>query len=185
MIDEASRPERLNNSELATLMCRYQQSDAQAATLLAEHLSPRLYQYFIAQTSQREEAWDLVQDCWLRIHKARHTYRPSEPLLPWIYAIAHRTRVDQYRNRRRMRLVELPADPVDNAVQQADKTSSLDIWKLLDVLPRRQRETVLLLKVAGLSLQEVSRATGVTVGAVKQRAHRAYTTLRRLIGEKQ
>ena len=32
----------------------------------------------------------------LRIHRARHTYLPSEPLLPWIFAIARHTRLDAY-----------------------------------------------------------------------------------------
>ena len=37
----------------------------------------------------RADADDLLQETWLRIHKVRHTYRPSEPVLPWFYAIAH------------------------------------------------------------------------------------------------
>ena len=35
-----------------------------------------------------------------------------------------------------------------------------------------------MLKVAGMSLEEVARATSSTVGAVKQKAHRAYEKLR-------
>ena len=45
-------------------------------------------------------------------------------------------------------------------------------------LPETQREVVRLLKVEGLSLEEVARITASTVGAVKQKAHRAYTRLR-------
>jgi RNA polymerase sigma-70 factor, ECF subfamily len=171
---------------LELLMQRYQQSDTAAATLLAEQLSPRLYQYFLAQARQRDLAQDLLQECWLRIHKARHTYRPGEPLLPWIYAIANHTRVDQYRKARRIAQVELPVEDTGRleTAQAPSKTPAPELWELLKTLPAPQRETVLLLKVAGLSLQEVSRATGASVGAVKQRAHRAYTALRRLIGEK-
>ena len=48
-----------------------------------------------------------------RIHKVRHTYRPGEPVLPWIYAIARHVRVDHYRKTLRtaaheQRLEELP-----------------------------------------------------------------------------
>ena len=38
-----------------------------------------------------------------------------------------------------------------------------------------------MLKVGGLSLEEVARATSSTVGAVKQKAHRAYERLRKLL----
>ena len=54
---------------------------------------------------------------------------------------------------------------------------------LLETLPAAQRETIWLLKVSGLSLEEVARATGSSVGAVKQRAHRAYEKLRKIFGE--
>jgi RNA polymerase sigma-70 factor (ECF subfamily) len=48
-------------------------------------------------------------------------------------------------------------------------------------LPESQREVILMLKVSGMSLEEVARATSSTVGAIKQRAHRAYATLRRIL----
>jgi len=38
-----------------------------------------------------------------------------------------------------------------------------------------------MLKVNGLSIEEVARATSSTVGAVKQKAHRAYERLRELL----
>ncbi len=39
-----------------------------------------------------------------------------------------------------------------------------------------------MLKLTGLSLEEVARVTGCSVGSVKQKAHRAYETLLRLLG---
>jgi RNA polymerase sigma-70 factor, ECF subfamily len=52
---------------------------------------------------------------------------------------------------------------------------------LIAALPEGQREVVTMLKVGGLSLEEVARATSSTVGAVKQKAHRAYERLRKLL----
>jgi RNA polymerase sigma-70 factor (ECF subfamily) len=48
-------------------------------------------------------------------------------------------------------------------------------------LPQSQREVIFMLKVSGMSLEEVARATASTVGAVKQKAHRAYAALRRML----
>jgi RNA polymerase sigma-70 factor (ECF subfamily) len=53
---------------------------------------------------------------------------------------------------------------------------------LLKSLPDSQREILLLLKVSGMSLEEVARATGVSIGSVKQKAHRAYESLRKRLG---
>lgn len=187
MADDVRPQESLGDEELGSLMHRYQQSDTAAARFLADQLNPKLYNFFYARTRRHDQAQDLLQDCWLRIHKARHTYRPGEPLLPWIYAIAQHTRVDHYRKARRIARIEAPANKTHRPKEFASppaETTSPELWKLVDELPRQQRETVLLLKVVGLSLQEVSRATGTTIGAVKQRAFRAYATLRRLVGEK-
>ena len=45
-------------------------------------------------------------------------------------------------------------------------------------LPESQREVIEMLKVAGMSLEEVARGTSSSVGSVKQKVHRAYRKLR-------
>lgn len=166
-------------SALEQLMLRYQQADAAATTALIEQLSPQLYRFFAAQLGNREDASDMLQDAWLRIHRVRHTYRPGEPLLPWVYAIARCVRVDSYRKRRRITereivLEVLPEPPVGSA-EPADRPS---FTQLIADLPDSQREVLTMLKVNGLSLEEVARATSSSVGSVKQKVHRAYQSLR-------
>ncbi len=167
-------------SDLEMLMSRYQQGDFAAATSLISRLSPQLHRFFLTQVASRVDADDLLQETWLRIHKVRHTYRPGEPVLPWFYAIARHVRVDHYRKTirttaRESRLEDMPeaAAPIS-----ADSSSSDDLTALLAPLPESQREVILLLKVAGMSLEEVARATSSTVGSVKQKVHRAYEKLR-------
>jgi RNA polymerase sigma-70 factor (ECF subfamily) len=58
-----------------------------------------------------------------------------------------------------------------------------DFDRLISSLPETQREVLVMLKVSGLSLEEVAKATSSTIGAVKQKAHRAYETLRRALGK--
>jgi RNA polymerase sigma-70 factor (ECF subfamily) len=53
---------------------------------------------------------------------------------------------------------------------------------LLAPLSSGEREVVQMLKVEGLSLEEIARATSSTVGSVKQKAHRAYKKLRAAFG---
>jgi RNA polymerase sigma-70 factor (ECF subfamily) len=163
-------------------MANYQQGDAAAAGLLVDTLSPQFFRFFLGQVRSRELADDLLQDFWLRIHSARHTYRPAEPLLPWMYAIARRVRIDQFRrNRNRagreLQVEKLPDVPAPNATERGD----LDFETLLSALPESQREVLVMLKVSGLSVEEVARATGCSAGSVKQKAHRAYEKLRTLL----
>lgn len=177
-VTEVSGPVR---SGLEDLMIGYQRADAGAAAELIRQVSPRLFRFLAAQVRSPWEAEDLLQECWLRIHRARHTYRPGEPLLPWMFAIARHAQVDGFRRRRRVEFhevkVERLPEPAAAPTRPESVTPRIDEW--LRDLPESQREVLLLLKVSGMSLEEVARATGATVGAVKQKAHRAYERLRR------
>src|SRR6267154_5729385 len=96
--------------DLDRWMERYQQADPEAPAALVAALSPALLRFFRSQVASREQADDLLQDTWLRIHRVRHTYRPGEPVLPWIYTIARRVRVDGYRRTRHITAHESAMD---------------------------------------------------------------------------
>lgn len=167
---------------LEQLMVRYQQADENSARSLIEQLSPQLYRFFAAQLGNPGEAADMLQDAWLRIHRVRHTYRRGDPLLPWVYAIARSVRVDSYRKRRRIAAREVVVDVVPERATAGDEPTDLPPFdQLIAPLPASQREVLTMLKVNGLSLEEVARATSSSVGSVKQKAHRAYERLRALI----
>jgi RNA polymerase sigma-70 factor (ECF subfamily) len=160
-------------------MVRYQQSDATAADEFIEKLSLQFFQFFLGHVRERARAEDLLQDFWLRIHTARHTYRPGEPVLPWMYAIARRARIDQYRRSRRTLQHEVNMETLPEPAPPATpRGTDYGFDQLLAALPESQREVILMLKVSGMSLEEVARATRSTVGSVKQKAHRAYEKLR-------
>lgn len=167
--------------DLEQLMIGYQQGDSAAAAVLVERLSPRLYRFFATQMGNRTDADDMLQELWLRIHRVRHTYRAGQPLLPWAYAIAHRVRIDAYRRRRRLwREIGIDALP-EPALRQQEQSDLLPFHELLATLPDSQREVLTMLKVDGLTIEEIARATSSTAGAVKQKAHRAYERLRRFL----
>ena len=171
---------RTNEGWLRELMVRYQQGDAAAVETLVANLSPALLRFCWGAGMSRSDAEDLLQDCWLRIHRARHTYLPSEPLLPWIFAVARHTRLDAYRRRRRLgsREVLVAVSPEPASAAPAPESAVMD---LVNRLPDGQREVIVMLKVMGMSLEEVAAATSSTVGAIKQKAHRAYAAVRRML----
>jgi RNA polymerase sigma-70 factor (ECF subfamily) len=172
---------------LRRLMVRYQSADPPAIEELVALLSPVLLRFLSGPHQITADAEDLLQECWMRIHRSRHTYRPSEPLLPWIFAIARHTRLDGYRRRRRL---ESRETLVSNLPEERRRTGAVEVpdpavFELLDHLPEGQREVILMLKVSGMSLEEVAQATSSTVGGIKQKAHRAYAKLRLLLEKDQ
>jgi RNA polymerase sigma-70 factor, ECF subfamily len=165
---------------LEVLMVDYQAGDFAAARSLIERLSPQLHRFLDAQTRNPADADDLLQEAWLRIHRARHTYRRGKPVLPWIYAIARRVRIDHYRRQVRTSRHEQGWEQLDDEVLASapEAPRAEDLEALLAPLSESQREVLEMLKVAGMSLEEVARATSCSVGSVKQKVHRAYEKLR-------
>lgn len=167
---------------LEALMAAYQRADPDATAALIDHVSPLLYRFFMAQDFSRRHADDLLQDTWLRIHRARPTYRPGEPVLPWIYAIARHVRVDHYRKNRRIESREQQVEILpEHAASTSASHNGPDLDALLASLPESQREVITMLKVSGMTLEQVAQATSSSVGSVKQKAHRAYEKLRNVL----
>lgn len=169
-------------ADLDIWMVRFQQADPEAPRALVRALSPPLLRFFRSQLAIREQADDLLQETWLRIHRVRHTYRPGEPVLPWVYAIARRVGIDAYRKTKRITLHERAMETMPELAAPAGERASLPEFETLVAgLPESQRDVLTMIKVDGLSLEDVARATSSTVGAVKQKAHRAYKSLRHLL----
>ena len=168
---------------LESLMSGYQQADEEAARALIEKVTPLLLRYFWAHAFHRRFAEDLLQDTWMRIHKARHTYRRGEPVLPWIFAIARHVGQDNYRRARRVEIREAQLDVLpETAASSSNVLRDVpDMDAILAELPASQREVIVMLKVSGMTIEEIARATSSSAGSVKQKAHRAYRKLRNIL----
>jgi RNA polymerase sigma-70 factor (ECF subfamily) len=124
--------------------------------------------------------------------------------IPWIYTIAHRTGLDEIRKRKRSRVrlskdgapaaepaahitgvaAEASTDPADRP-DQSTAAAAAGALAALAKLPDNQRQALILTKVHGRSVADAAMITGSTPGAIKQRAHRAYVTLRQMLGRKE
>lgn len=189
---DTTRPESVSakeefNTRLADLMLRYQNADADAATCLYELVNPLLARYYHSMMGPSGQVEDLLQECWLRVHRARHSYRPGEPVLPWLMAIARHSRVDQFRRWRRSAGRESSIDAVRNHPVSDPREGMVstfradEVFQAMRSLPEGQREVLIMLKITGMTVAEVARATGSTASAVKQKAFRAYQAIRKAL----
>src|SRR5713226_7724069 len=134
-------------TDLDRWMERYQQADPDAPAALVCALSPALLRFFRSQVASREQADDLLQETWMRIHRVRHTYRPGMPVLPWVYAIARRVRVDGFRRTRRITMHETPMEVLPERPAQTEPRNPMPAFDtLVAALPEAQREVVTMLK---------------------------------------
>lgn len=122
----------------------------------------------------------------MAIHTRRHTYDPSQPFTPWVYAIARYKFVD-YLRRTRSSMQDLPIDDtreISTPADQAEVESSLDLQKLMSSLPLNMKaaiQAVKLVKLDGLSVSEAAVQTGMSESNVTVSVHRGLKAMARLI----
>jgi RNA polymerase sigma-70 factor (ECF subfamily) len=170
-------------------MAAYVRGDQAAFREIFSRYGPVLTALARRRTGNEDHARDLVQQTFLQLHRARFDFRQDAKLRPWIVTIALNVVREHLRSRRRKPVTALESDPADRSSppsagpEVAEEAARLRA--ALADLPDAQREVVELHWFQGLSMAEIARAVGASVGAVKVRAHRAYGVLRtRLEGTK-
>ena len=166
----------------ARLMERMQRGDADACAALLDDIEPLLMRFLRRRIAEPQEIEDVYQEVLMAIFEARHTYEPSRPLEPWLFAIARNIAADHTRLRwSRARWEELVAEPPEREATVSDISTS-DLDKALAQLPSEQREAFSMLKLEALSLETAATRADISVVALKARAHRAYKALKKIIG---
>ena len=173
--------------ELRALMIAGLGGDAAAHRMLLERLSSQLRGYYKSRLHcvgrGVVEAEDLMQEALIAIHTRRHTYDPSQPFTPWVYAIARYKFVD-YLRRTRVSAHDLgieEAKELSAGDDQGDVDSSLDLQKLMSALSLNMRAAIQAVKLDGLSVSEAAAQTGMSESHVKVSVHRGLKAMARLI----
>lgn len=160
----------------AERMARAQEGDREAYRALLEDIGPVVLGWLRRWLGNVPDLADVYQDTLVHLHRARHTYDPVRPFEPWLFAVARHCAVDHARRLRRRRLevpmAELPDVAIDDPVERPA------LLEVLRALPRPQREAFTMLKLEGLSVGAAAARAGITPGALRVRAHRAYKALK-------
>ncbi len=158
---------------------------------LFDRYSGMLYRYASRRLGP-EVAEDLVGETFLVAFARRESYDPAHgDVRPWLFGILtklvsrhHRTEAARYRALLRSPVdgaVESPADSVVTDVTAEGARSAL--IEALAVLPRRDRDVLLLIAWSDLSYEEVAQALGIPIGTVRSRLNRARRKVRAALGE--
>jgi len=119
----------------------------------------------------------------LRAWKARASFEPGSNLQAWTRTILRNVFLS---SRRRSRFVGEWDDRIADrklvsAATQLEQIELADVARALDLLPKEQREAVLLSGVEGLSIEDIAAVTGVVAGTVKSRIGRGRAALKKLL----
>ena len=116
------------------------------------------------------DAEDVVQEAFLKVHRAAATFTGEASLATWIYRIVVNTCYDLLRRRRR-RIEEAPIDDTFESIERTaptvDDAKRMTLRKLLMELPEQRRTVFTLFEIEGLSHAEIAEILGISEGNSK------------------
>ena len=162
---------------------------------LVRRYGDSLLGYLTKMTGNIEQAEDLFQETFKRVHEKADTFRGSR-IKSWLFTIATRVAIDGFRRDSRLRVVSLnqKLDCDDGNCQEISAVAVADnsyepskraimaekkelVRQAIELLPTKQRATLVLAYYQQLSYTEVAEVMGCSIGTVKTQMYRALRSL--------
>lgn len=161
--------------------------DASAFAALVDRHSAACLRFATRMLGNREDAEDVTQETFLRVHRALDRYDRTMSFRTWVMSILiNRCRTALLHRRRRTARIILDEGAVERAWVGDDAHDAAlrdAIERAVDRLEPAQREAFLLKHVELLSYEEMAAATGVGISALKMRVQRACERLQSYLRE--
>lgn len=153
---------------------------------LWQQFSQQVRRFIRSKVSSDEEAEDILQDIFIRIHQGIDKLRYEDRVQSWVFGIARRALVDHYRKKGRSK-EQLEIDPVtksaveDPVLDLNEFDGSHDVHEevlswlipMIDELPEKYAKPLKMADVEGKTQQEVADRLGLSLSGAKSRVQRA------------
>ena len=178
-----------------SLIDAHRKGDPAAFGELVRRYGDNVLGYLTRMSGNREQAEDLFQETFKRVHEKAHTFRGPQ-FKGWLFKIATNVALDGIRRGKRTKAISLNqqldcdnpnseqlgsvalADNSCNPSEQASKAEQTEqVRQAIRSLPSKQRATLVLAYYQQLSYTDVAEVMGCSVGTVKTQMFRALRTL--------
>ncbi|MDO3378863.1 RNA polymerase sigma factor [Geoalkalibacter halelectricus] len=169
------------------LMAAYAEGDMQAFELLYHRHRERILGYLFNRLRDRDEAEEVFQTVFAKLHAARDRYREDIPFLPWIFTIARNALIDHLRkNQSVSRHLTFTDDAgVDVADPRTQRLPIGDALAELSSLSPGQRQVLELRFDQDLSFEDIALQLQTSSGNARQLVSRAVRRLRKILSGKE
>jgi len=144
-----------------------------------EKFNQRLRNFILNRVNDPQDAEDILQDVFVKIHEHIHTLRDDERILPWLYQITRNTIIDHYRSRRPVD--DLPDEDTLLEVQQeasASREIATSLKDFIAELPEKYRQALLLTEFENVPQKDLAQRLSLSVSGAKSRVQRGRALLR-------
>ncbi len=156
-------------------------ADEGAMGILFERHKDFVFRLACGFLGERELAEDVTQEVFLRLTRGRRRWSRRAKFTTWLYTMTRNTSHELRRGRQRQARLLDQAEALPRVLPAVDPSAPVELYRLLDRLPPRQREIVMLRYLEGMTTREAAVAAGCSQGTVKVHLHRALGQMRRLL----
>jgi RNA polymerase sigma-70 factor, ECF subfamily len=178
----------------AAVMLRVAAGDESSFNYLVEKYHRPMIHFLYRMVHNQSIAEELAQEVFLRVYRARDSYRAEARFTTWLYRIATNLAVNHARDTRHERTVQTvyldaPDEETGTTPDLADDEPTVEqnllrkermdaIRSHVMALPERQRMAVLMHKYQGMDYRQIGEVLKLSESATKSLLFRAYQTLR-------
>jgi RNA polymerase sigma-70 factor (ECF subfamily) len=178
----------------AAIMLRVAAGDEASFNFLVQKHHRPVIHFLYRMVRNQAVAEELAQEVFLRVYRARDSYRAEARFTTWLYRIATNLAVNHARDTKHERqaqtiYLDAPDEETGTTPDVADDEPSVEqklvtnermaaIRSHVMALPERQRMAVLMHKYQGMDYREIGNVLKLSESATKSLLFRAYQTLR-------
>lgn len=190
------------SAEDRALVERFQKGDESAFDCLVRKYSGRAYSIAFGLLGSREDAEEVAQDVFIRMHRALANFRGDSEFTTWLYRIAVNLSRNKYRwnASRGARVTESLNAPLEGTEGEealyrdaVDESMSPDealayhelegrLREELQQMPEMYRDVLVMRNIKELSYEDIAKVLSCKLGTVKSRIARAREELRKRLG---
>lgn len=179
------------------LIDRAKMGERGAFRQLVERHQRRAHAVALALVRDENDAREVVQEAFLRVHKGLPTFQHGSSFFTWLYRIVANLSIDVIRKPgRAVEDLEAPESFDESSLPFLSRPEGLDpldmvhrrqlgerIGSALDALPSYHRGVILMRELEGMSYEEMAEAMGVSKGTIMSRLFHARQKLQRALAE--
>jgi RNA polymerase sigma-70 factor (family 1) len=159
-----------------------------AFDVLYKKYCKKVYKFGYSILKSTEEAENLMQDVFLSLWENRHKVEKDSSIKSYVFTITYNSAISTLRKKVResefveylKSLQEIREEPVDAGLEYKELTNKLE--KIINELPRRQKEVYLMHRVEGLKYIEIADLLNISVNTIENHMSRALKTIREKLG---
>ena len=148
---------------------------------LWRRLHDRLLGFICSRLPDCDEAEDILQEVFLRIHTNLETVRDLDRLESWVYQIARNSITDYYRSRRPVLPLEELAVEDEHSEPDAAQELAPYLREVVESLPDHYREALILTEYQGLSQKDLAERLNISFSGAKSRVQRARQQVKQIL----